>query len=192
MIRLFIALPLEKQIEDNLGRIANDLKQVGGHVKWVNPENIHLTIKFLGNTEEDFVDKLKAEIDRVAGTCDPILSRINRLGGFPNLKHPRVIWAGFSDGVDRLTRLAHELDERISQLGWEREQRDFKAHLTLGRVKDAHGLDALDDFVAGYKLPDMSMRLDRIVLFKSTLTQQGPIYKRLHERPLSVAEQFGG
>ncbi len=192
MIRLFIALPLEKRVEEELGKIIFALKQKGGKVKWVTPKNIHLTIKFLGNTEENLVEKLKELIDNVAAKYKPLTSGIDRLGVFPSLKRPRVIWASFTDGIERLAKIADDLDERVHSLGWEREQRKFKAHLTLGRVKDGGELEELTEYLGHYELPEIPLNFDRLVLFKSTLTQRGPIYERLHERILGGEETFGG
>ena len=192
MIRLFIALPLQKQVEDGLGRIIATLQDKGGKVKWVAPKNIHLTIKFLGNTEESLVKSLKEHIDEVAAGFQPLTSRIDRIGAFPNLNRPRVIWASFSECVEILAKMAGMIDERVHALGWEREERKFKPHLTLGRVKDSSGMEELAAFVKSYELPDIPLNLDRLVLFKSTLTQRGPIYERLHERMLGSDQTFGG
>ncbi len=189
MIRLFIALPLEKPVKDRLGQIIADFKQKGGSVKWVKPENTHLTLRFLGDTDEKLLAKIKTEIDAVASTHPPVATSINIIGGFPNLNRPRVIWVGIEKEIESLAKMARQMELKIRTLGFEKESRPFKAHLTLARVREPRGNERLFEYLQGYKLEEIPIHFDRIVLFKSTLTSQGPIYERLHEAPLTPSPQ---
>jgi 2'-5' RNA ligase len=96
MLRLFIALPLPHEVEIELDRLLTVLRPKGPEVKWVPPNNIHLTVKFLGDTEEKLVDKIKVALDEVAAGYQPFDTTIDQIGGFPNLNRPRVIWIGGS------------------------------------------------------------------------------------------------
>jgi len=180
-MRLFIALPLPDDVEQYLGSIIDDLKQKRGKVKWVDSKNIHLTIKFLGETEESKVESISTAIKKVAGNHNSIKCTINKIGAFPNLMRPKVIWAGMQNNIDKLEAIASEIDNEMSELGFEKENRKFKSHLTLGRVKDNRDLYYLTKYLESYRIEPQDILYDNIVLFKSTLTPDGPIYERLCE-----------
>jgi len=190
MLRLFIATPLGVEVENYLRSIIDDLRERGGGVKWVEPKNIHLTLRFLGDTREELVPKISNLIDRIAAEQKAISSQIDRIGGFPNLRRPRIIWAGLDRGVEELSKLARQIELAVRKLRFEKESKKFKAHLTLGRVRDHRPLRSLSDYLQSYQIEAMPMTFDRIVLFESTLTPRGPIYDRLHESILGV-ERFG-
>ena len=180
-MRLFIATPLSRQVESELANIIYQLKNVAGNVKWVKPENIHLTIKFLGETDESLVNPLSQLIDETSRETKISKYTISKLGGFPNLIRPRALWAGLDGDRSELERLASLVDERVHELGYEKETRKFRPHLTLGRFKKPQAMPELADFIDSYKIEPMRVQIDRLTLFKSTLTPRGPIYERLHE-----------
>ena len=128
-MRLFIALPLPKEIEKELGRIIFALKQKGPRIKWVTPNNIHLTVKFLGETDENRVESIKDAVRKTAAEHQVITCATGGLGAFPNLKRPRVYWVGLNGEIDRLRTIARDMDEQTARLGFEREARirDFYA-----------------------------------------------------------------
>ncbi|HUV30693.1 MAG TPA: RNA 2',3'-cyclic phosphodiesterase [Acidobacteriota bacterium] len=181
MMRLFIALPLTRPVEEQLGRIISLCRQTGGPVKWVVPHNVHVTARFLGDTEQARVPSLKTVIDEVSAQFRTIASAIDRLGGFPNLNRPRVIWAGLGENTETMANLARQIELRVRKLRFEPEKKSFRAHLTLGRVRSSRGIEELTAFLQSYKFEAIPIQLDRICLFKSTLTPTGPIYERLHE-----------
>lgn len=185
-MRLFIALPLEKSVKDQLDELIASLKRHGGSVKWVKAGNIHLTLRFLGDTDENLVDEIKAHIDEAVKTHRQVQTSINTLGGFPNLNRPRVIWVGIEQNLEALRKMAKDIEHRMRSLGFEKEKKQFKAHLTLGRIRHPKGLETLTDYMRDFQLEEIPLLFDRIVLFKSTLTPQGPIYDRLHEAILSA------
>ncbi|MEW6412770.1 MAG: RNA 2',3'-cyclic phosphodiesterase [Candidatus Zixiibacteriota bacterium] len=186
MMRLFIALPLEKSVKDRLGQIIAELKSKGGSVKWVKPDNTHLTLRFLGETDEKLLPRIKSEIDAVASGHAPVTTSISIIGGFPNLSRPRVIWVGIGKEIEALSKMARQMELKIRTLGFEKESKPFKAHLTLARVREPRGNEHLFSYLQEYQLDEIPAHFDRIVLFKSTLTPQGPIYERLHEAMLLV------
>lgn len=184
MIRLFVAFPLAVEVKDYLGSVIADLRPHSDGIRWVAPKNVHLTARFLGDTEEARISKLNLLIDTVADAHRSVSSSLTQLGAFPNLKRPRVIWAGIGDGVEALGKIARDVELRVRQLRFEPESKAFKSHLTLGRVREGARLDAFAEFMTGYVLQPMPLIFDRLVLYKSTLTSQGPIYERLHEAEL--------
>lgn len=189
MIRLFIAAPLAGTVEQKLDGIIEKLKTQGGKVKYVDPKNIHLTLKFLGNTNPEKVPALIEALNKIAINYQPINTTLDQLGGFPNLRKPKVIWVGFKQNIEQLFKLITEIEDSMNQLGWEKEERQFKAHLTLGRVKDEDNLAGLPQYLMDYEIDPIPLTFDRIILFQSSLTQKGPIYKILHE--VELAERFG-
>lgn len=191
MLRLFIALPLPSEVERALERILDDLRPRSRDVKWVPSGNIHLTVKFLGDTDEKLVGNINGAIDEVAATFAPIENLIDRIGAFPNLRRPRVIWAGGSTPLEDAAEVARQVDLRMRKLHFPQEDRPFKAHLTLGRVRQGRRVDELAEYLSGYALNPIPMRLDRLVLFKSTLTPKGAIYERLHEAILGESRFEG-
>ncbi len=191
MLRLFIALPLPISVERELDRVLGILRPEGREVKWVPSKNIHLTVKFLGDTREDLVPKITRAIDEVATDYQPFETMIDRIGGFPNLRRPNVIWVGGSEPMEEAAKMARAVELRMRKLRFEKETRPFKAHLTLGRVRRGKRVDDLTAFLDGYKIDSIPLKLDRLVLFKSTLTPKGAIYERLHEAVLGE-ERFGG
>lgn len=190
MIRLFIALEINPDVRDRIDGIISDLKSRGGKVKWVEPKNIHLTIKFLGNTEESEVEHIKSQLDQVTKGSKPIESNLTRLGGFPNLKRPRVIWVDIEKNRENIITLARDVDSALVDIGFEKDDKPFKPHLTLGRVKDNHGLNELTEYLSHYTMKEIPLLFDSLCLIQSTLTQKGPYYKTLHE--IKFTDRFGG
>ncbi len=190
MMRLFIALPLGLQVERYLSSIIDELRPHGGSVKWVAPQNVHLTVRFLGDTEEHRVPKIKQLLDKVASEHPTVATTIDCLGAFPNLRRPRVVWAGIHDNVDHLEKLARQVELGVRKLRFEKETKGFKPHLTLARIRKPQGLEQLIAHLESFALEPQLLTLDRLVLFKSTLTPKGPIYDRLHEALLGQ-ERFG-
>lgn len=186
MMRLFIAFPLAVEVKDYLGSVISDLSHHAEGVRWVAPKNIHLTARFLGDTEEAKVSKLHQLIDTVAGAHNSVSSSLTQLGAFPNLNRPRVIWAGIGEGAEELGKIARDVELRVRQLRFEPESKAFRTHFTLGRVKEGAHLENFGEFMLSYKLQPMPIAFDRLVLYKSTLMPQGPIYERLHEAALKA------
>jgi 2'-5' RNA ligase len=183
-MRLFIASPLPVEIEEMLGKVIFDLKQKRGKVKWVAPKNIHLTLKFLGEVSEEKIEPIKGAIQTVASRHRQVESVIDKVGAFPDFRRPRVVWAGISGNIELLQNLAAEIESEMEKLGFEEEKREFRSHLTLGRVKDSSSVGELAEAIKVYEIGPESVTFESLVLFKSTLTPQGPIYDRLFEAEL--------
>ncbi|HOP06600.1 MAG TPA: RNA 2',3'-cyclic phosphodiesterase [candidate division Zixibacteria bacterium] len=191
MMRLFIAAPLPNEIENYLGEIISDLRPEGRDVKWVKASNIHVTLRFLGDTEERLVPSLKTLIDKTAAGQNAVDTSVSGIGAFPNLRRPSVFWVGLGGGVESLADMADRIEQGVRELGFEPESKRFKPHLTIGRVRRDGDVRRLSQTVESYRLEPRRFRLNRIVLFQSTLTPQGPIYRRLHETALET-ERFEG
>ena len=191
--RLFIALELPSHLRRHLAQVIDELRRCDDRaVKWVAPDNMHLTLKFLGETPVERIEAIKAAVGKVM-THDSAVRGAFRLqstalGAFPNLKRPRVFWAScVSDAGDlrRLERFAGAVDDSLGELGFDKEERAFKAHLTLGRVRrprpgaKAPDLGALIEKLKNYNYDPMDFEINKLSLFESQLKREGPIYTAL-------------
>ena len=191
MIRSFIAMPLAPPVEDRLAGIISECRSEGDGVKWVAPGNIHLTLRFLGDTDESLVPKISGLIDKIGREFSAVETVLDRLGAFPNLRKPRVFWIGVGSDDDNLAKIARQIELKVRELRFQKEKKGFRAHLTLGRVRHPDRVKNLAAFLEDYQLAPIPVLFDRIVLFKSTLTPRGPIYDRLHTTMLGQ-QTFGG
>lgn len=191
-MRTFIAVEIPAEIKNKIGRYVDLLRGSSQNVKWVSPENLHLTIKFLGEVNEDDVDSLIECMNPVLSEFSSFDLALEHIGFFPSIKNPRVLWIGSDGGADNLLDIFQELEHCLETVGVDRDERMFSPHLTIGRVKRNH--DKLSDGPAFTgDIPEFetaSFRVNGIALIKSTLTPQGPIYEKLYEGKLKEA-QFG-
>jgi len=162
---------------------------LGADFKWVNPANMHLTLKFLGDVEPERIAAISAAAGEAIGRFAPFSVRLSGAGAFPSVSRPRVVWVGVGDGAAELGRLAAAVDEALGGIGCERERRRFSAHLTLGRRRSGKNLDELSETLARHRdYAGPAIPVSRVVLFSSVLRPTGPIYT-----PLSTFElQVGG
>ncbi len=176
MIRTFVAVNLDPAIKERIGEACRDFVMKG--VKTVEPELVHITLKFLGDVEEDRLDAIAEALKSV--TVKPFTATFRSIGGFPGAKNPRVIWIGAEGRFEELNR---EVEDALAGIGFKREGR-FSAHATIARVKfpapeQMRSLPQLfekyKDFYAG------SMPVDRIHVMKSTLSPRGPTYEAIRE-----------
>jgi 2'-5' RNA ligase len=177
-IRAFVAVPVSDEIEQLVSEVERDLKTVAANVKWVRPENIHITLKFLGNTTQDTIDGLCGALPEALRGRHRFDVLIAGAGTFPpGGKAPRVVWIGLQDGTDGLIEVAGMVEAVTSSLGFEKEERPFRPHLTIGRVRRGSGrLKELADRVAGIRFNPLKLGVDRVNLVRSRLGPQGPTY----------------
>ncbi len=182
MLRSFLAIELPAAILHRIGEVQEYLKSSKADVRWVNPENIHLTLKFFGNIEESQIDSIIKMIEKPAHATPPIVINARGIGAFPGLKNPRVIWVGLTDERKDLISFQKRLDEALRHTGFQPEDRPFHPHLTLGRTRSNRGKDELVRGMDRYREETFgSFQVDRVVLFKSDLTPRGSIYTKLRE-----------
>ena len=187
MIRTFIAIELPEETRQKLAAIQEQLKQSRAAVRWVRPSSIHLTLKFLGNVHPDQVEDIAAAAALAVRDETPISLWAGGIGAFPSVRKPRVIWVGLGGEVERLAKIQAGLESVLEPLGFAREGRGFRPHLTLGRVKDRRRLQRLIDAMSTLTLPEFnSFDADEIILYKSDLRPTGAIYTKLHRIPLAA------
>ena len=195
-VRVFVALDLPAKAKETLRATVNTLEQeLSPGVRWVRPEGIHLTLKFLGNVDASLAPDLLRAMEKSATEFNGDSFRLNLLGlgVFPNAREPRVLWAGVAGEMEALAALQELVDVAISKLGFSRERRPFRPHLTIGRVRDQvlpEQRRKIGDIIRETKLPPTdSWQVDEIHLIRSTLTPQGAIYDSIGSTSLDRTQQ---
>lgn len=174
-----MAVEMPEDVRQQFKEVQTTLRGADAHVKWVEPHNIHLTLKFLGDITENQLETLCQGVTEGVQGITPFEINLSRLGAFPNLKRPRVIWIGVEDGKEEMIRLQQQLEESIFNHGFPKEDRKFSPHLTIGRVKSPRGLDDLVTIMKDTPFESNSIEIREVVVMKSTLTPEGPIYTPL-------------
>jgi 2'-5' RNA ligase len=185
-VRAFLAVEPPADVRKEIAALQERLKrQVRGEIRWVRPAAIHLTLKFFGNIPSSAVGPIsEAVAARTVGVA-PFDLTVRTIGVFPDLNRPRVVWLGTAGEVERLLALQKSLEREFGVLGFPREERPFRAHWTLGRIKTPKGLVGLARAVeAGEEMTAGTFRAGELVLFRSELTPQGAVYTRLAAYPL--------
>ncbi|MCM8773999.1 MAG: RNA 2',3'-cyclic phosphodiesterase [Candidatus Omnitrophica bacterium] len=175
-MRTFLAIPLSQNVKDYISEWENDFKCLKLDAKFVDCKNLHITLKFLGEINEDKIQPIKNIVDDVVKTFKPLEVKLVDFGFFPNRNNPRVFFIA-TDKEEELKKLAYNIEDRLENLGFVKEER-FKSHITLARFKSKRDIESLNKIIYNLKL-NKSFLIDRIVLFKSMLTPSGPIYEEI-------------
>jgi len=179
-IRTFIAFELPESVISLLAGVQRELKTFRIRARWVRPENIHLTLKFLGNIHCGEVDKIAALMSDTVQGLAPITLSVRGVGVFPGVKRPRVIWVGLGGQIQLLVEMQRMLDENLAAIGFQKENRAFKGHLTLGRVKQAVNPKLISQIIQEYAgLQSEEFSVNQIFLYKSDLNPSGSVYSKL-------------
>ena len=180
-IRTFIAFELSPESQSKLRAIQDKLKKSGADVRWVKPENIHLTLKFLGYVSALQLKDVFAATDESIKGIAPFPLSFSRLGAFPRLNNPRVVWVGVKEGEETLSRIKESLERILKRNGFPQDGREYHPHLTLGRVKSSRNRDELVEAVKSEKDCFVgSIEAKKITIIQSILKPEGPEYKPLH------------
>ncbi len=173
-MRTFIAFDLTHR---DIEKVLIEIKKAGADIKYVEPHNLHVTLKFLGEIEEKLAGEIGDVIEGIFKRALPLKGRLGGVGVYPGLKHMRVLWIGLD--CPELEVLQKNLDEILSEKGFKKD-RDFKPHLTIGRVRSGRNKDVLRGVIESlkeFRLGDVDIR--SVKLKKSDLTPKGPIYTDL-------------
>jgi RNA 2',3'-cyclic 3'-phosphodiesterase len=177
--RLFIAVPFPSEAEAEIAAVvervrADGVPDGGRDVRWVRLDSLHLTLRFLGPTHEDGVEPAAAATRSAAVACEPFDISIGRAGAFPSAGRPRALWLDVRAGEPELARLAAAVDRALRDVGWQLEEKPFRAHLTLARADGVPAGSVIGArLVAAATDLDVRFRADRIGLYES-LTGGGP------------------
>ncbi len=187
MIRTFIGIELDGQIAHELNQEISYLKSYAPKIRWVSPDALHLTLKFLGDVQEKDLPDVFTATSNAAAELDAVTAEVGGVAAFPNLKHPRVVVADIASGRDELAQIASVVDDCFEEFGYPPEKRGFKPHITLGRVKQPHDAEGLHEVIddaanASFGLLDVA----QIVVFMSDLRRTGPVYAPMHRVDLNM------
>jgi len=200
-VRAFIAIELPPDILAQIGRLQSRVQQdvPPGLVRWVQPEGIHLTLKFLGDVEGSRLPEIEAALCSACAPHPPFTLQIGGMGCFPNPRRPRVVWVGVQDAGETLARLQQAVENAISSLGFPPDRRGFHPHLTLGRVKDARPTaqkqaewEALGTYTARAQVRVGQVGVDAVHLMRSELRPSGAVYSELAVCPLTAENNQAG
>lgn len=188
-LRLFVSIPLSRDVRRALSDVQSQLRRrLGEGPRWVRPDGSHLTIKFLGNTPHDKVEQVKEAISSTCRDRSPFAVSTAQLGSFGSPRRPTVIWLGLNGDMAPLRDLHKQLEDRLEELGWTKENRRFSPHLTLARMPQriSGGLSSrLPAAISEVRMPLVSLRVTHINLMRSVLQPDGARYTDIATFPLS-------
>jgi RNA 2',3'-cyclic 3'-phosphodiesterase len=180
-LRCFIAVEIPGALKKLVAETTEVLKKFGADVRWVPAEHVHITLKFLGDTEESLVVRICDALSERLSSYSPFYINISGVGYFPDIRRPRVIWVGIEESP-ALNRLASDVESEMSGLGYSREGRAFSPHLTIGRVRSRKGIPAMMKGLEKLAAASFgSLEIGRVTLMKSELRPAGAEYSRLAE-----------
>ncbi len=187
-IRAFLAIEPTEDILQALSGLQEKLKrEITGRISWTKPQGQHLTLKFFGDVSGEDVKNICAAVKNRIASGSSLNLKIEKLGVFPDARRPRVLWCGVAGDGEKLSVLQKQLDSDFAGIGFPCDDRPFRAHLTLGRIKESHGLAGIsesltkhNDFAAGVFV------CNELILFQSKLSPQGAVYTKLAEFALGV------
>jgi 2'-5' RNA ligase len=185
-IRSFLAFELPPDIKRTVKHVSEDMRRSELDLKWVNVDNIHLTVVFMGNIRNEDVQAIGEEIEDVCLGFVPFEISLKGAGVFPHTRRPRVLWLGLEMETERVSSFRNSLQERLQPYGIKEEKRAFAPHLTLGRFRKPDRCDPLlGDIISRYKdIKGAVCRLEELVMFKSELKPGGAEYTKLKTCPL--------
>src|SRR5262245_7940729 len=177
-MRVFVAIDLPNEIRDTLRGVQRELRSLTDSVRWVAPESIHITLKFVGEVPEKRIEDIDGALRGL--TWKAFTVTVRGVGFFPGTRSPRVFWAGME--APTMQALAEHLDTRMERAGFDKEKRAFRPHITIARAKDSRIDSSLVLAATDYEEHNFgSFTVDRVFLFKSTLKPSGAVYEKLKE-----------
>lgn len=185
-MRAFFSFPLDKSVREEIGDFQSRIDSPA-RVKWVSSENLHITVKFLGDIKKGQVREIISSAEEATSSFEPFQFLIDKLGAFPDLSYPKVIWLGSHHPPSVMIELNEKLEDSLYSVGFDREDRKYVPHITLGRTKEKSD-GKIKKLGANLKKVDFdeekSIRVERLELMKSELTRSGPVYELLDYVPL--------
>lgn len=186
-IRSFLAFELPLDIKRIVARVSGEFRESTLNVRWVQADNIHLTVVFMGNIKSEEIKAIGDVSQKVCLKYAPFDILLSGMGSFPNKRNPKIIWLGLSADLERMSHFRNALQKGLKPFGIKEEKRGFRPHLTLGRFRKFNRADSQwDEFILRYKDLESPVRpLNELVLFKSDLKPGGAVYTKLESWPLS-------
>jgi 2'-5' RNA ligase len=192
-VRLFVACEVPDDVKESIGEVIEDLRARSGNaVRWIRPEGVHVTLKFLGEVPTKKLPAVKLAIQEAVVGHSPFELEFSNIGTFGGREGLRLMWVGIAGDVLRLEALVRAVNAALAVVGFEPERRPFRPHLTLGRVRDeisTRNRAEIEVAVGKVTVPQVSWRTAQVSLMRSRLTPQGATYEVLATFPLRVMQQ---
>lgn len=186
-MRAFIGIALPDTIRSSLAGLQRQLQESGADVKWVEADNLHVTMKFLDEITDEQRRTVEELLTHVAGQEPPFPLGLKEVGAFPSVRAPRVVWVGLEEGRESVVRIAEKIEQGCRTYGLRREERPFAAHVTLGRVRSPKRRDRLAQRLQSTLWqPPEPFQVTTLTLYRSDLSSSGPRYTVLAEIPLTA------
>jgi 2'-5' RNA ligase len=176
-VRSFIAVEIPEKVRSEITRMLNKFSEEDSGARWVKHDNLHITLLFLGEVTQEFIRNAENELTTLAKSKISFEMSLKNIGAFPSPRSPRIIWIGVDKGAVELTDLQFKIESAFTKIGYKPEERKFHPHLTVGRVKFKFNTPKI--FETNYKSEIFPVK--SVVLFKSTLRPEGPIYEKIRE-----------
>ena len=184
-MRLFVAIELTDEVRDALREVQGALGRAADGVRWVRPEQLHMTVKFLGETPDGEVPRVAEAVARSAARSRAFEMQLTECGCFPPRGPIRIVWVGTHDGSRALQECVEAVEEEIDGIGFPKESRPFSAHLTIGRAKEGRSTEGVRSAVEGGKVKPVRQSVEELTLMSSVLSPKGPTYSVVTKARLS-------
>jgi len=178
-VRTFVAVDFPPAVKTQINQIIHRLKPLGSMIRWVRPEGLHLTLKFLGEIPQEQLAAVYQAVERGVVGIAPFAFVLTELGAFPNLRRPRVLWLGVLRGQESLKKLQEQVEAQLAECGFPKEKRQFSPHLTLGRVKSLHGIQPLLERISSLSFQSDEIPVTAVKVMRSQLKPSGAEYSEL-------------
>ena len=184
-VRSFIAVNLNPEIREYLTSLQVSLNVPETKIKWVEKNNLHLTMIFLGDISSEQTKSVKSILKEISIRYNPFITKLSStIGTFPTYKTPRIIWVGIKEGANQLNELYNSIETMLYKEGFPRENKEFSSHITIGRVKFIRDKDNFIQILKRIRINNLSQEVGSIDLMESKLTPNGPIYNITAKLPL--------
>ncbi len=178
-MRTFVAIEIEQNLKEKIYKfITTSQAQIKSNkISWVKKENLHVTLKFIGEIEEKKVENIKEVLNKLIKNFTQFSFSIRNIGVFPDVKKPRVIWLGIEDKTKILGLLSKEIEDELFKIGLPKENKEFVSHLTIGRIKNLTNVSEIEKYIRGNPNTDFGEnKVEFITFFQSILKPEGPTY----------------
>ena len=185
--RTFIAVEVSDGVRGNAAELIEQLRQADAKVRWVTTDNMHVTLKFLGDQPDKRLGEICSAVQAAAQRVPAFHAQLQGAGAFPDAQRPRTVWLGVGQGLDEFRKLFNEVDHELGQIGIAKERRQYHPHLTIGRVRHGGpGQQQLATLIQDHEHFDAGGTIvSEVIVFGSVLEREGPIYTVLARAPLA-------
>lgn len=188
-VRTFVCVQLPAFARDRLGSTQQRLRESGAQVRWVKPHHIHLTLKFLGSVPAERLQEVVLAVQRAAVPAPPIPLELTVLGCFPDMRAPRVVWAGLNQLPEELRNLQQRVEKELVAIGFAAESRPFSPHFTLGRVRSVRNTRKLMAAMQAERLEPLRFDVAEVVVMASRLHASGALYTPISRIPWNTPDR---